>query len=908
MPSEFIDASMITLDSFSSEVIPSDFINSISKLSEETNKDSYIHTDNSKIKYVDPAPYINSLQSVQDRLVVLMEECDKRKELFSKSTAKKENDHYTNILNQAPTATDLKGKFNDLLFTVEKLGSTKIDPLGEKLRKANTIKDNALNIIFLMKYYNHFYKKGEAPLELTTDRKRANTIETAKILSQLLKLSSKLAEDDSLKNAQIAKTLIFEFADSFEKEQLNSFNTYYQSKNFSRLQNIAKTLFAYNNGINIVDFFVNSHPIFSQMQDSVIEKIDMSFWKQLNDPTITNFSLDSVSAKLLEATCDTVSSEIDSITTIFQENSKFALSSLILKLFGKIIKPRLKLLTQNSLPQGRLCYLRILQLFSNGVIQMTISPLKSVLLDKNIDLTLEFEKAYNSLFNEYLKEEFYFKIEKENLDQLIDSLIQSYEIANKESLRDKKLSLAIEALKEQEEMVELQNETDNMSLTTDLTSQYETSSAKSSSAPATATSVESSIASTHRSSLYLPDSRIFRDKMKSAKKYVPSSRRIKKISGYSSFVKINEKHSIFERYKSSGNNEPTIFSNSVPNITAVNTDNKCELSLQVTQSIYKLVLEALTRTIDLVPSQMNTYAVEIFKIMLYKIGPSYIALGLESIYNIYVESQSKNKSVFSRGVNVDIDLSFLHYMYNIFLQLYLLSTVVKKSFYPLLTNENDLNLITDSFNLFYQNVEIGINIIFKETLNIIENKIDLILSKQPLNDYSTASETDRTETSKLMTSFLEKVITSAITELNYDSKLKVKFVSEISHYFLSALINHLSHLKVTMNGFTILTHDLAQYLLVFINLKVGEISEDRDYYDNEENGTITNSQISEREQLDEIQLAYKILNELPGLYTCEPESLKDFCSEGKLKDLKKSVIRDFIKNREDFQPWFLSNI
>lgn len=905
----FIDTAKITLESFSSEVVPSDFINSISNISEETDTDSYIHTDNSKVKYVDPVPYINSLKSVQDKLVLLMEECDKRKELFSRSTLKKENDHYSNILTQAPTAADLKGKFNDLLFTVEKLNSTKIDPLGEKLKKANTLKDNSTNIIFLMKYYNHFYKIGEPPIELTTDRKRANTIETAKILSQLIKLSSKLAEDNSLTNAQKAQTLISEFANSFENEQLNSFNTYYQSKNFSRLQNIAKTLFAYNSGINIVDFFVNSHPIFIQMQDSVVQKIDTDFWKKLNDPAFSDYSLDPISTKLLEATCDTVSSEIDSITTIFQENSKFALSSLIMKLFEKIIKPRLNLLLQNSLPQGKLCYLRILQLFSNGTLQMTISPLKSILLDKDIDLTSEFEKAYNSLFIEYLKDESYFKIEKESLSQLIDTLTHSFELANKESLRDKKLSLAIEKVKEQEEVSELQSETDNLSLTSDSTSQPDFSTTKISSAPATANSIESTATSTHRSSLYLPDSRIFRDKMKTAKKYIPSSRRIKKYSGYSSFVKVNEKNSIFDRYKSSGNNEHNTYSNSVPNFATVNSDNKCELSLQVTQNIYKLILEALTRAIDLAPSQLNTHAVEIFKIMLYKVGPSYIALGLESLYSTYVDSQLKNRSVFNRGVSIDIDMSFLHQLYNIFLQLYLFSTVVKKSFYPLLSTENDLTFISDSFNAFFQNVEIGINIILKETLSIVENKIDLILAKQPLNDYSISSENDRTETSKMMTSFLEKVMVSAITELNYDSGLKIKFISEISHYFLSALITHLSHLKVTMNGFTILTHDLAQYMLVFINMKVGEIDDDNEYFDHE-NDKLTDkeSMKSEKEQLDQIQVAFKVLNELPGLYTCEPESLKDFCSEGKLKDLKKSVIRDFIKNREDFQPWFLSNI
>jgi exocyst complex component 5 len=133
-------------------------------------------------------------------------------------------------------------------------------------------------------------------------------------------------------------------------------------------------------------------------------------------------------------------------------------------------------------------------------------------------------------------------------------------------------------------------------------------------------------------------------------------------------------------------------------------------------------------------------------------------------------------------------------------------------------------------------------------------------------------------------------------------------VSRISNYFLSALILHLSHLKVTMDGFTTLTHDLAQYILIFNNLKMEELGGNSLVKEDTSNTEAKESLRWEKEQLDQIQHAFKILNELPGLYTCEPNSLKDFCSEGKLVDLKKDVIKDYIKNREDYQNWFLQNL
>lgn len=886
------DTSSITLDTFTKDTVSTELINNVFKHSNDTNnKNSYFKSEDNRTQYIDPAPYITSLKHIQERLNQLIDECDRKRENLQNVAAEREQSHFLNVVGESSKGTDLKDEFNSLYSKVENLSLSKIDPLGEKLKRANTFKKNSSNIIFLMKSYNHFYQYNEPPIELLTDRGTSNSIETAQTLADLLILSSKLLDDQKLPNAFKANEVIVEFATTFENDQLRSFNTYYQSKNFARLQNVVKTLFAFNNGINIVQFFVNSHPIFTQIQDSVKQPVSETFWRSLSNPVQHINELDESSIELLKTARDTINSEIDSITTIFLDNSKKAFVTLVSKIIENIIEPRLKFLLSSAHAQSKLCYLRTLQLFHNCFSVIFLNNLKSSLLDRDIDLTLEFEKFSIKTFSTYISENSYFSLEKENLKSLIDALITPFETANRDALKDHKLTNKIEQFKLKDGQLMDENE---ITITSDEANNSIKEPSKS--------SFPSNTSSKYTLDLYLPDKRVIKDKMKNAKKYVPSSKSLKKVSGVSSFIKFNEKYSLFEKSKSSKLNTDVeaALIDSTPEVI-VTSESKTVLSLQVTQNVYKLVLEALTRSIDLFPSQMSTYTVEIFNIMSYKIGPSYIALGLESLYYTYVEPHLNNRGVFSRGLNLNIDLRFLHQFYNIFAQVFLYSTVVKKSFYPLVTSENESQSISDTFNDFLRDVEIGINIIITDTADIIKDTINSILAKQPATDYAGYSDSDRTQTADTLSQYMERILRTVLNELRFDPVLKMRFVSKLSNHFLSALILHLSHLKVTMDGFTSLTHDLAQYILIFSNLKIDD-SETNAYEDQTENSQW------EKEQLDQIQSAYKILNELPGLYTCQPESLREFCKEGQLSHLKKEVIRNFISNREDFQEWFYSHV
>lgn len=893
----FINTNQITLESFSGDVAPVNFINEMTSFSEDIPSDSFIHTDNSDTKCIDPVPYISSLKMVQEKLATLMDECDKKKLECEKEAELKETKYHKSVMRHSKTTSSLKGNYNDLYMSVEKLNSSKIEPLSEKLKKVTTLNDNASEIIFLLKSYNHFYKHNEVPLEIMTSKKGSNTIETATTISQLLKLSSQLSQDSSLANGSKTHKLIEEVAHKFEKDQLNSFNTLYSSQNFMRLQTISNTLFAFNDGINIIDNLIENQSIFSSLQSKVNKSVDASYWVALSDPKNSSYELDGDSFELLNSLRVTINDELDSLVTIFQHNSKKALSLLMIKLAEKMLKPRLDSLLDVAKSKSKLAFLRTLHLFSNGVSQQLFLPLRTAFYESVTKLSIDTENIHYILFHRYLDENSYFKMEKENLQAYIDLLIQPFEVANRDSLRDKKLTTKIENMKLEGEY----SEDEHLSNLED----YEANPYKDSAsidAPEISVNKEGT-----QQNIYLPDSRVLRDKSKGARKYIPSSQRLKKIAG-SGFIKLNEKYSIFDRYKSpvqSDSIDPS-FKESVPE-SNVTDSTKSVLSLQVSQNIYRLTLESLTRSIELVPTQSNFYTIELFNLLIYKIGPSYIALGLESLYGNFVDSQIKNKGVFSRGSNNTVDISFLQQLYNVLIQLYLLSTVIKKSFYPLVSTEDDSSHMCDSFNNFLQDVEIGINIIMNDTVEIIKERITSILCKQPTNDYSVVSEAERTQTSELMAMLLENILRGAMTELRFDSRLKLSFITKVSNFFLSSLIIHLSHMKVTMNGFTVLTHDLAHYILIFNNLSV-ENTEENMYETYGSSPRETEYTVKwERDQIENIQTAFKILNEIPGLYSCDPESLKDFCNEGKLNDLKPEIINSFISNREDFQSRFLSN-
>lgn len=869
----------LNLDCFLDNLEPADYIDQVSKdISNYTRRQSQASTSG---RYINPTPYIKVFSQLQSKLNDLDDECKRRKEKFEQDVAKTEQLHYQNVIKQTSDASNIQSKFNELASTVEKLSVSKTEPLGEKLHKVQKAKDNSESIIKITKAYNNFYTSGLP----TTDLMKRNEM-SATILNQLLILSSKLSTEAKLPNSKTTHDIIKKFGDDFENDLLESFRNKYRAKMYDQLYTTTKSLFSYNNGVNIVDFFVKNHPFLNQFEKNDSMVIDINWLNQLSDPYFSNYKIDSSTMELFNEIKDLLISQIEPITKAFQENSNKVIILFFKQAFDKVLSKRIDPVLSKAYEMNKLSYLRALQIYSSEIYDKIIIELKLNLENENKDLNDEIESLFLSLFSNYFKNESYFRLEKLNLEDLMNKIINPFINQNSEVIKRQLLSDKIEIYKEQQEN-ELNDDEEteinvNASTSDDHSSLHSNTITTNSKLTITSRAMA-------RFEFYLPDSRGVKEKFKSARQRVPRSKKFRRFVSKVPFMKGNDKSN--DNFSIMGFNHPH-------SSGSVETDNL--LSLEITEKLFKFVIESLDRATGLVPNQMAQYTIELFELLLNKTGPSYISVGLASIYqnSIYPFLPGFR----SKSIN-DLDVNFLSQFKVISLQLYIMSTIIKKSFYPLLNNNTLLNKISLLFNGYIQDVEIGVNIIIDEIIKLTENQIDSILKSQALNDYIIPLD-DCTDTCEQLCKFLENLLQSIQFSLKFSSPLKMNVISKISNYLLNSLIYQFTKFQFNDYGITTLTNDGIQYLSLFNILKANNLE-----YSNELNNSIPdkddeNYQIRKDEldyelnKIEDIQKAYQILNDLPGLFNSTSlQQLRDFANEGRLKYLKKDVLDKFVQKR-----------
>lgn len=871
----------LNVDNFLDGLEPAEYVDQLSRDVADLTSKQQQGTQNGK--YLNPSPYIKVFGQLQVKLGDLSGECKKKREALEQELAKREQRHYQNVIQQASDASNIQSKFNELSTIVEKLSVTKTEPLGDKLNKVQRAKDNTENVIKITKAYNNFYTSGLP----TTDLMKRNE-KSAVILHQLLALSSKLTANGTLVDAKKTHDLIQKFGDDFEADLLESFKNKYRAKLYDQLYPTTKTLFAYNDGVNIVDFFVKNHPFLQEFEQEESNGINAAWIKQLDDPYFSTYALDASTEQLFTKIKNLLISQIEPVTKTFQENANNVLVRFFKQAFEAILGDRVDPVLTKAYEHSKLSYLRALQLYSSGIYEKIIVDLKQNLENANKDLNEEIETIFQNLFSKYFKNESYFRLEKLNLENLINGVIDPFIGQNNDVIRKLLLSDKIEAYKEQQENEVNEDEEADINGTT--VDDHSSNSDAHSSTIDASTKLTISSRAMARFEFYLPDSRSVRDKFKSARQRVPRSKRFRRFVSKVPFMKAND--------KTTDNFSIIGFSNTQPSGSGREVDN--QLSLEVTEKIFKFVIESLNRATDLVPSQMNQYTIELFELLLNKVGPSYISVGLASIYHNYIYPFMPGFR--SRSV-LELDVNFLSQFKIVSLQLYLMSTIIKKSFYPLLNSDSLLNKISVLFNGYVQDVEIGINIIIDEIVRLTEGQIDTILNSQHLNDYI-ISHDDCTDTCEQLCRFLENIFQSIQYNLRFSTPLKMNIISKISEYLLNSLIYQFTKFQFNDEGVTALTNDGIQYLSLFNILKANNIEYSNELissvseHDEENNQNIKDETDFELRKIEDIQKAYQILNDLPGLFNSTSlQQLRDFANEGRLKYLKKEVLDKFVQKR-----------
>lgn len=855
---------LLTLDHFLQDISIPEFVDRLSKQNVR-----YKSKFNNGVEYIDPKPYIRTFELVQKQLDKLSQECDSRKSRLEGQARSRAIRHSENVMKLNTDASTFEKKYDKLSQNVSKLYATKISPLQERLTQANSLKQHSDDLIMLTRCYNDYYTQSKTPDMMqnyaSTDIKRV-----AHVLSNLLALSDKLAEDEAkMPNARVARELIEKDAHKFEDEQLKSFASYYKQKNVARTRAIADALFEFNGGANIVDLFVKNDAIFGKFRGSGQFSLGSDYWKQLGMPDNTGYGLDDDTSSLLESVSEQFDSELDTITEIFLQNSSTVLKSLITKLFTDIIQSRISYLVKLASSYSKLAFVRVLHLTSAETYHLTVSKMSTSLEKRKLDLGDVLDRCYINTFSPYLKEDSYFKVEKANLLALLSSLDMSKDPAMEKAVQKHALSDKIIAFKEKRTSDDPESE-DQMLKNVENSQQQDT----------------------------------FKEK---AKKLVShgSIRHFTSISGFihnSSWRERLRRSGMSSHLSMNSNASDDALDPSVPNSPV----SSRLTPLSRCQRMLSYVSEALNRCIELVPSKINEYSMDIFEIMMYKMGPSFILTEMEALYlnNVMLPRQKLNSFFGSSSVN--IKLEFLSDFSSIVFQIYLFSLVVRKTFYPLLLNEGVKARIVNLFNGFVQDMEIALNITLDSIIDLVEANVDNILHGQNNEDYCPRTQNiviDKTDTCDKLVQFMEYTLKCIRVYISPNPLFEFELIRRISSSLLMALIEHLRQVKVNSTGSLILTQDVIHYISIFDSFNFEDLKRKRD---SAMKGVSTS--IGSTEEVNSIKDEFLVLKELANLFSCQPELLKDLCNEGKLSSVKRSILREYIRNRIDFKESFLDGI
>ncbi|KAH3674020.1 hypothetical protein OGATHE_002000 [Ogataea polymorpha] len=816
---------LLTLDDFLHGLTIHEFVEFLAaKLSSRSGSDGAQPLDQ-----LDPKPYIRTFEACVKELNRLSEECLAKQTKYEKIAAVKQTDHFSNVLRLAPKASKLNSQFAQLDLKVRRINAD-IRPLGDKLTETNSLKENTVTLIFLTKCYNEFYTKKQAPAELVKMPRGRRAV----ALNQLLKLSSKLSSND-MPQAKATLSVIQEHCNRFEIELLNEFHEMDNSKNYRRLQELSSLLFLFNDGENIKQFYINKHPVFSNFQSTELN-VEPTFWKNMCDASFSQYQLDGLTLAMLQEIEDILTkTEYDTIQQIFLDHTRAVLLAFVDRFYRELIRNRVQLLLRVASSYSKLCNLRVLHLLCNQVNQLT-QRLKAYFGEKEVDLGVELDKYHAALFQQHLDKDAYFNLEKENLSELIGSFTARFEEKNEKVVNKHLLENKI---------------------------------------------LHSKDASTSVASEYDQDVFLDAPQRENSTRRLLSYKRSKKLTSISKFIKNMERSSLRERFtrtkvRGGSDQGARVVSDSFDQ----DTGDGSEVSLVIAEKILKAVVESLTRAIELVPSKINEYSLEMFDILIMSYGQSYLAIELENLYyNGILMQQQKLSSFFGSS---EINLKFVEQISLVCVQVYLLSIVVKRFFYPLILSAEIKNRLSLMFNSYLQDVELGLNIIVDELLELIERNMKNILSGQAMDDFQPATQPtiDRTETCDKMLQFLDRVFRALYDHLGFNPTLKMDTIRRILASLLTLLINHFTRFRVNSNGSLVLTQDVIHYISIF------------DAYDG----------------LDDIKQRFSILRELTNLFSCQPELLKDLCNEGQLIYLKKSVLKQYISRRSDFDPNFLQGV
>ncbi|OWB77612.1 hypothetical protein B5S32_g1784 [[Candida] boidinii] len=861
---------VLTLDNFLEGLTTFEFI-------EQLSKDlSLKGAEFNNIEYLDPKPYIRTFEATLKELKKLSDDCAAKKQKAETVSQFKNIEHAKNVLSLSSDAQQLNLKFNKLDNQISKL-SHKIAPLGEKLTKANKSKEHSTSIIVLLTSYNEFFQNGEPSENLIGLQKSRNVednIQFAKTLKELILLANKL-EGSDLPNSTETLNLIIKYAETFENDLLDQFIQY---SNEYRLKEIADILFEFNDGVNVIQFFVNKHSFFESVTGLSENICSDSFWNSISNINSSDFSLDSSTIELLKKISEVIESEFDSMKEIFEDNISKVVESFLTKCYVQLIDYRVEYMLKTSSSFSNLTHVRVLHLLYSEIGNLT-NILKDFFQAKKLDdISPIIDQLYFDSFNDYISHNKYFQIEQESLGEIIYSVLMKFEKSNERFYKSNNLSNRIKKFQAEK---------------------FESSSGSLLQAPSSTNTNGTEAKQNSSYANYLDTNLDTYEDLRNIHK--PGARLLfsrysnhknSAFSGLSNYIKshVEKSGSLRDRFKynitNNGNNNatpdllnPSIVPSSIsgidPNAPPPEVIDESIVSTSKAEQIIKHGLESLTRAVELVPTKASEYAMDIYELLLFALGNSYITVGLESIYTKNILDLQQSRNLF----NYDLKFDYLNHLTTISGILYLFSMSIQKIMFPFVVSSNaSKNKLIALTNGYLSNCEVGIDLILQDTVSLISKKTISILSAQG-NDYFQQRELtqDTTETCEQITNFLIEV-NSEVSKILSDSILE-KFLSEVGDALLVNILNNLKRQRINSTGGLTLTQDTIHYINLIDNWEIPELS-----------------------------TRFSVLREVVNIFTVQPDLIPTLIKEGQLKNLKPQLIRLYISRRSDFHEKILNGI
>lgn len=435
---------LLNLDNFLNGITVNDFI-------EEISKDHFLkEAEVNKLGYLDPKPYIRTFESTLRELKQLNLQSSEQTQMSERHVDNYELKHSENVLQLSSNIDRSVKKFDVLDAKISEV-TNRINPLGHSLNKITNSRDRSLETIFLIRAYHGFYtkEKFDALETLRTSSKYDDKTKCAKTVANLLTLAKKIESPDLPKTTKCLQ-VIEKYSEVMERNLLNKFEVASEEGHFDIMREIAKILFEFNGGANVVQTFVSKNDItLDPAQDEEGSILDEeSTWQKLSDP---NFG-EVIKDKSTENILDTLRFEIKSRARVIQqvfEDPVPVLKIFIQRVYAQIVQNKVNTLLQFSLSVSTLAHVRVLHVLYILVGDFT-KDVKEFLtmneFDKENELNSILDQSFYDIFIEYTSETVYFSREKKNLEEIVYDIVHKFNTYNEAELSSQALATKIENL------------------------------------------------------------------------------------------------------------------------------------------------------------------------------------------------------------------------------------------------------------------------------------------------------------------------------------------------------------------------------------------------------------------------------------------------------------------------------